>query len=57
VHTAGPQARLTLEQVRSRETVEVEISRVELARLNLKVGDLASLRLRQAHSFEEDYTI
>jgi sulfate transport system ATP-binding protein len=57
VHTAGPQARLTLEQVRSRETVEVEISRVELARLNLKVGDLASLRLRQAHSFEEDYAI
>jgi sulfate/thiosulfate transport system ATP-binding protein len=57
VHTAGPQARLTLEQVRSRETVEVEISRSELARLNLKVGDLANLRLRQAHSFEEDYTI
>ncbi len=57
VHAAGPQARLTLEQVRSRELVEVEISRSELARLDLKVGDLASLRLRHAHSFDEDYAI
>jgi hypothetical protein len=48
---------LTLEQVRSRETVEVEISRSELVSLGLKVGDLASLRLRQAHSFDEDYAI
>jgi sulfate/thiosulfate transport system ATP-binding protein len=57
VHAAGPQARLTLEQVRSREVVEVEISRSELAALDLKVGDLACLRLRQAHSFDEDYAI
>jgi sulfate/thiosulfate transport system ATP-binding protein len=57
LHVAGPQARLTMEQVRSRELVEVEISRSELASLDLKVGDLACLRLRQAHSFEEDYTI
>jgi sulfate transport system ATP-binding protein len=57
VHAAGPQARLTLEQVRTREIVEVEISRSELASLQLRVGDLASLRLRQAHSFDEDYTI
>jgi sulfate/thiosulfate transport system ATP-binding protein len=57
VHAAGPQARLTLEQVRSREIVEVEISRSELASLGLKVGDLACLRLRQAHSFDEDYAI
>jgi sulfate/thiosulfate transport system ATP-binding protein len=57
VHAAGPQARLTLEQVQSRETVEVEISRSELAHLGLKVGDLATLRLRQAHSFTADYTI
>jgi sulfate/thiosulfate transport system ATP-binding protein len=57
VHAAGAQARVTLEQVRSREVVEVEISRSELASLELKVGDLACLRLRQAHSFEEDYAI
>jgi sulfate/thiosulfate transport system ATP-binding protein len=57
IHAAGPQARLTLEQVRSREIVEVEISRSELVQLDLKVGDLASLRLRQAHSFDDDYAI
>jgi sulfate transport system ATP-binding protein len=57
VHTAGAQARVTLEQVRSREVVEAEISRSELASLDLKVGDLACLRLRQAHSFEDDYMI
>jgi sulfate transport system ATP-binding protein len=57
VHAAGPQARLTLEQVRNRETVEVEISRSELEVLGLKVGDLATLRLRQARSFDADYAI
>lgn len=57
VHAAGPQARLTLEQIQNRETVEVEISRSELAALGLKVGDLATLRLRQARSFDADYAI
>ncbi len=57
VHAAGPQARITLEQVRSRETVEAEISRAELEMLGLKSGDLANLRLRAGHSFEEDYAI
>jgi sulfate transport system ATP-binding protein len=57
IHAAGPQARLSLEQVRSREIVEVEISRAELESLALKVGDLANLRLRAAHSFDEDYAI
>lgn len=57
VHAAGPQARITLEQVRSRESVEVEISRAELEVLGLKIGDLANLRLRAGHSFEEDYAI
>jgi sulfate transport system ATP-binding protein len=57
IHAAGPQARLTLEQVRSREPVEVEISRAELESLALKVGDLANLRLRSAHTFNEDYAI
>jgi sulfate transport system ATP-binding protein len=57
VHAAGPQARVTLEQVKSRETVEVEISRAELDTLQLVVGDLALLRLRTAHSFSEDYAI
>jgi sulfate transport system ATP-binding protein len=56
IHAAGPQARLTLEQVQNRETVEVETSRVTLASLDLKVGDLVNLRLRQAHSFD-DYAI
>ncbi len=57
IHAAGPQARLTLEQVETRELVEAEISRVELARLELQVNGLVLLRLRQSHSFEEDYAI
>jgi sulfate transport system ATP-binding protein len=57
VHAAGPQARLTLEQVQTRETIEVEIARSELALLELKIGDLVNLRLRQGHSFAEDYAI
>jgi sulfate transport system ATP-binding protein len=57
IHAAGPQARLTLEQVRSRDPVEVEISRSELEALALRIGDLANLRLRTAHSFSEDYAI
>lgn len=57
IHTAGPAARLTLEQVKTRETVEVETSRVTLANLDLKVGDLVNLRMRQGHSFDGDYTI
>ncbi len=40
---------------RLREQVEVEISRSELSDLNLKVNDLVRMRLRQAHSFDEDY--
>jgi sulfate transport system ATP-binding protein len=57
IHAAGPAARLTLEQVQNREIVEVETSRVTLTNLDLKVGDLVTLRLRQAHSFAEDYAI
>jgi sulfate transport system ATP-binding protein len=57
IHAAGPAARLTLEQVQTRETVEVETTRVTLANLDLKVGDLVNLRLRQAHSFDDDYAI
>jgi sulfate transport system ATP-binding protein len=43
--------------VQTREPVEVEISRSELADLNLKTNDLVRLRLRQTHSFDEDYAI
>jgi sulfate transport system ATP-binding protein len=57
IHAAGPQARLSLEQVQSREPVEVEIARSELETLKLKHGDLVSLRLRQGKSFTGDYTI
>jgi sulfate transport system ATP-binding protein len=57
LHAAGPHARLLLEQVQTREQVEVEISRSELSELNLKVNDLVRMRLRQAHSFDEDYAI
>jgi len=57
IHAAGPQARLTLEQVQTRESVEVETSRATLAGLDLKVGDLVNLRLRQSHSFDTDYAI
>ncbi len=57
IHAAGPRARLLLEQVQTREPVEVDISRSELADLSLKVNDLVRLRLRQSHSFDEDYAI
>jgi len=57
IHAAGPHARLLLEQVQSREHVEVEISRAELSDLNLRVNDLVRMHLRQAHSFDEDYAI
>jgi sulfate transport system ATP-binding protein len=53
VHAAGPQARLTLERGETRELLEAEISRSELAQLGLKVNDRVRLRLRQAHSFDE----
>jgi sulfate transport system ATP-binding protein len=57
IHAAGPHARLMLEQVQTREHVEVEISRSELADLGLSVNDLVRMRLRQTHSFDEDYAI
>jgi sulfate transport system ATP-binding protein len=57
LHAAGPHARLLLEQVQTREQVEVEISRSELSDLNVRVNDLVRMRLRQAHSFDEDYAI
>jgi sulfate transport system ATP-binding protein len=57
IHAAGPHARLLVEQVQTREQVEVEISRSELAELGLGVNDLVRLRLRQSHSFDEDYAI
>ncbi len=57
LHAAGPHARVLLEQVQTREQVEVEISRSELSELNLRVNDLVRMRLRQAHSFDEDYAI
>jgi sulfate transport system ATP-binding protein len=57
VHAAGPQARLTLEQVQTKELVDAEISRAELDQLGLKLNDLVLLRLRQVRSFEQDYAI
>jgi sulfate transport system ATP-binding protein len=57
IHAAGPHARLLVEQVQTREHVEVEISRSELSTMNLKTNDLVRLRLRQTHSFDEDYAI
>jgi sulfate transport system ATP-binding protein len=57
IHAAGPHARILIEQVQSREHVEVEISRAELAELDLQVNDLVRMRLRQTHSFDEDYAI
>jgi sulfate transport system ATP-binding protein len=57
IHAAGPTARLTLEQVPTREPIEVETPRVTLANLDLKVGDLVNLRLRQSRSFDDDYSI
>jgi sulfate transport system ATP-binding protein len=57
IHAAGSQARLALEQVQNREPVDVEISRTELATLDLRINDLVRLRLRQSHSFDDDYAI
>ncbi|MDR2674080.1 MAG: TOBE-like domain-containing protein [Opitutaceae bacterium] len=55
-HTAGPHPRLTLEILSTREQVEAEITRDELAALNLRPNDPARLRLRPAHTFQ-DYSI
>ncbi len=57
VHTAGSQMLLTLELEHTRETVEAEISRTELAELNIKLNDLVLLRLRPSHTFQHDYAI
>jgi sulfate transport system ATP-binding protein len=57
VHTAGSQTRLTLETLHTREIIEAEISRTELADLNIKFNDLVLLRLRPSHTFQHDYTI
>ncbi len=57
VHAAGSHAHLILEQVRTRETIEAEISRTELVDLGIQAGDLVKLKLRRSHSFNEDYAI
>ncbi len=57
IHAAGSQAKLMLEQVHTRDVVDVEISRAELETLELKINDLVRFRLRQGHSFDEDYAI
>ena len=57
VHAAGPQARLTLELVSTREHIDAEVSRVELAGLNLRPNDLVLLRLRPSQLLQQDYTI
>jgi sulfate transport system ATP-binding protein len=57
VNAAGPQARLTLEHVVTREFLEAEISRAELSSLGLKTGDIVRLRLRQVRFFDEGYSI
>ncbi|MGA2018901.1 MAG: sulfate ABC transporter ATP-binding protein, partial [Opitutaceae bacterium] len=50
IHAAGPHVRLQLEQVHSREALEVELSRAELGELKAGVGSLVDVRLRQIHS-------
>ncbi len=57
IHTAGPQARLSLEQIQSREPIEAEVSRALVEDLNLQANELVLLRLRQSRSFTEDYHI
>jgi len=52
VHTAGAQERLTFEVVATREQIDGEIGRSELADLGLRLNDLTLLRLRPAHSFQ-----
>jgi len=48
IHAAGPQARLTLEQVENRETVEAEVSRPELVRLDPTVHSPGPLPPRRS---------
>lgn len=57
VHTAGSQTLLSLELLHTREMVEAEISRTELAELNIKLNDFVLLRLRPSHTFQHDYAI
>ena len=57
IHAAGPQARLSLEQLPGREPIEVELSRSETVSLDLKLHDRVNLRLRRSHSFSDDYAI
>ncbi|MDD2764959.1 MAG: sulfate ABC transporter ATP-binding protein [Opitutaceae bacterium] len=57
LHAAGPLVRLGLEQVQSREGVEVETSRAVAEDLHLQANDLVLLRVRQSRSFAEDYHI
>lgn len=57
MHTAGSRMLLTFELVHTRETVEAEITRTELAELNIKHNDLVLLRLRPSHTFQHDYAI
>ena len=57
IHAAGPQARLTVEQLPGRELIEVELSRSELVLLALNLNDRVCLRLRQSHCFNDDYEI
>jgi len=56
-HTAGSQTLISLELLHTRETVEAEISRTELAELAIKLNDLVLLRLRPSHTFQHDYAI
>ncbi len=56
IHAAGPQAQLSFEVIATGEQVEAHITRSGLAELNLKPNDLALLKLRPSHSFQ-DYTI
>jgi sulfate transport system ATP-binding protein len=56
IHAAGPQAQLTFEVIATGEQVEADITRSGLAELNLKPNDLALLKLRPSHAFQ-DYAI
>ncbi len=57
IHTAGARACLTCARAADGEHVEVELSRAEFDRLQLRVDDPVLLRIRHSRALREEYVI
>ena len=57
IHTAGARACLTCERAADGEHIEVELSRAEFDRLQLRVDDPVLLRIRHSRALREEYVI